>query len=164
MFTACNFTVVVMTTLDPQALSQLECAVSDNGNVSCNASIDCDMELGVMCLEQDFVTRLVNQKDTTNCETMSTSYSTKVSDNSESQSTVQTTENVSQGSSQNCAIASSATSEVEQPSSKMSGSCPIASLGGVIDLLVVALLGLAIGLTVTCCVLGKRRSQKQQAE
>ncbi|XP_064397460.1 neurotrypsin-like [Halichondria panicea] len=37
-----------------------------------------------------------------------------------------------------------------------------AVLGGVIGLLVVALLGLAIGLTVTCCVLGKRRSQKQQ--
>ncbi len=41
---------------------------------------------------------------------------------------------------------------------------PIAALGGVIGLLVVALLGLAIGLTVTCCVLGKCRSQKQQAE
>ncbi len=41
---------------------------------------------------------------------------------------------------------------------------PIASLGGVIGLLMVALLGLAIGLTVTCCVLGKRRLQKQQAE
>ncbi len=37
----------------------------------------------------------------------------------------------------------------------------IASLGGVIGLLAVALVGLAI---VTCCVLGKRRSQKQQAE
>ncbi len=41
---------------------------------------------------------------------------------------------------------------------------PTAALGGVIGLLVVVLLGLAIGLTVTCCVLGKRRSQKQQAE
>ena len=47
------------------------------------------------------------------------------------------TENVSQ----------SVTSEVEQPSSEMMGSCPIAFLGGVIGLLVVALLGLAIGLT-----------------
>ncbi len=166
MFTACNFTVAVMTTLDPQASSQLECTVSDNENVSCTATSDCDMELGVMCLEQDFVTRLaiaiVDQKDTTNCETMSTS--TKVSDHSESQSTVPTTENVSQGSSQNGTIASSATSEVEQPSSEMLGSCPIASLGGVIGLLVVVLLGLAIGLTVTCCVLWKRRSQKQHAE
>ncbi len=36
------------------------------------------------------------------------------------------------------------------------------ALGGVIGLLVVVLVGLAIGLTVTCCVLGKRRSQKQQ--
>ena len=89
------------------------------------------------------------------------STSTEVSDD---QSTVPTTEIVSQGSSQNCAIASSATSEVEQPSSKMVGSCPIASLGGVIGLLVVALVGLAIGLTVTCCVLGKHRSQKQHAE
>ncbi len=50
MFTACNFTVVVMTTLDPQASSQLECAVSDNENVSCTATSDCDMELRVMCL------------------------------------------------------------------------------------------------------------------
>ncbi len=40
----------------------------------------------------------------------------------------------------------------------------IASLGGVIGLLVVVVVGLAIVLTVTCCVLGKRRSQKQQAE
>ncbi len=58
------------------------------------------------------------------------------------------------------------TSEVDQSISanEMVGSCPIASLGGVIGLLVVALVGLAIGLTVTCCVLGKRRSQKQQAE
>ncbi len=141
-----------MTTLNPQASSQLECTVSDNGNVSCTATSDCDMELRVMCLEQDFVTRLaiaiVNQKDTTNCETMSTS--TKVSDNS---------------SGQNCGIASGTTSEVEQPSNnEMLGSCPIAFLGGVIGLLVVVLLGLAIGLTVTCCVFGKRRSQKQQAE
>ncbi len=156
MFTACNFIVAVMTILNPQASSQLECTVSDNGNVSCTATSDCDMELGVICLEQDFVIRLVDQECTTNCETMSTS--TEVSDNSKSQPT---TENVSKGSSQNCAIASSATSEVEQPSSKMSGSCPIASLGGVIGLLVVALVGLAI---VTCCVLWKHRSQKQQAE
>ncbi len=58
------------------------------------------------------------------------------------------------------------TSEVDQSISanEMLGSCPIASLGGVIGLLVVALVGLAIGLTVTCCVLGKCRSQKQQAE
>ena len=152
-----------MTILNPQASSQLECTISDNGNVSCTATSDCDMELGVMCLEQDFVTRLVNQECTTNCETMSTS--TEVSDD---QSTVPTTENVSQGNNQNCSIASSATSKVEQPSSKMvennNCTCPIAALGGVIGLLVVALVGLAIGLTVTCCVLGKRRSQKQQAE
>ncbi len=95
MFTACNFAVAVMTTLDPQASSQLKCTI--NGNVSCTGTSDCDMELGVMCLEQDFVTRLVNQECTTNCETMSTS--TEVSDD---QSTVTTTtENVSQGSSQN---------------------------------------------------------------
>ncbi len=36
------------------------------------------------------------------------------------------------------------------------------ALGGVIGLLVVVLIGLVIGLTVTCWVLGKRRSQKQQ--
>ncbi len=83
------------------------------------------MELGVMCLEKNFVTRLVDQE---------------------------------------CTIASSATSEVEQPSSKMVGSCPIASLGGVIGLLVVVLTGLAIVLTVTCWMFGKRRSQEQQAE
>ncbi len=125
MFTACNFIVAVMTILNPQASSQLECTVSDNGNVSCTAISNCDMELRVICLEQDFVTRLVDQE---------------------------------------CTIASSATSEVEQPSSKMVESCPIASLGGVIGLLVVVLIGLAIVLTVTCCVLGKHRSQKQQAE
>ena len=58
------------------------------------------------------------------------------------------------------------TSEVDQSISanEMVGSCPVAALGGLISLLVVVLLGLAIGLTVTCCVLGKRRSQKQQAE
>ena len=58
------------------------------------------------------------------------------------------------------------TSEVDQSISanEMVGSCPIASLGGVTGLLVVVLVGLAIVLTVTCCVLGKRRSQKQQAE
>ncbi len=65
------------------------------------------------------------------------STSTEVSDD---QSTVPTTENISHGSSQNCAIVSSATSEVEQPSSKMvennNCTCPIASLGGVIGLLV----------------------------
>ncbi len=36
------------------------------------------------------------------------------------------------------------------------------ALGGVIGLLVVVLIGLVIGLTVTCWVLGKCRSQKQQ--
>ena len=41
---------------------------------------------------------------------------------------------------------------------------PIATLGGVIGLMVVVLIGLVIGLTVTCWVLGKRRKQKQQAE
>ncbi len=87
MLTARNFTVAMMTTLDPQASSQLECTISANGNVSCTATSDCDMELGVMCLEQDFVTRLVDPKDTTNCETMSTS--TEVSDD---QSTVPTTQ------------------------------------------------------------------------
>ncbi len=58
------------------------------------------------------------------------------------------------------------TSEVDQSTlaKEMGGSCPVAALGGLIGLLVVVLLGLAIGLTVTCCVLGKRRSQKQQAE
>ncbi len=40
---------------------------------------------------------------------------------------------------------------------------PIATLGGVIGLLVIVLIEL-VGLTVTCWVLGKRRSQKQQAE
>ncbi len=120
-----NFTVAVRTMLELQESSQLECTVSDNGNVSCTAMSDCDMELGVMCLEKNFVTRLVDQE---------------------------------------CTIASSATSEVEQPSSKMVGSCPIASLGGVIGLLVVVLTGLAIVLTVTCWMFGKRRSQKQQAE
>ncbi len=50
-----------------------------------------------------------------------------------------------------------------EPTTNNTGS-PIAALGGVIGLLVVVLVGLAIGLTVTCCVLGKRRSQKQQAE
>ncbi len=50
-----------------------------------------------------------------------------------------------------------------EPTTNNTGS-PIAALGGVIGLLVVALLGLAIGLTVTCCVLWKHRSQKQQAE
>ncbi len=58
------------------------------------------------------------------------------------------------------------TSEVDQSTlaKEMIGSCPVAALGGLIGLLVVVLLGLVIGLTVTCCVLGKRRSQKQQAE
>ncbi len=50
-----------------------------------------------------------------------------------------------------------------EPTTNDAGS-PIAALGGVIGLLVVVLIGLAIGLTVTCCVLGKHRSQKQQAE
>ncbi len=58
------------------------------------------------------------------------------------------------------------TSEVDQSTlaKEMVESCPVAALGGLIGLLVVVLLGLVIGLTVTCCVLGKRRSQKQQAE
>ncbi len=50
-----------------------------------------------------------------------------------------------------------------EPTTNNAGS-PIAALGGVIGLLAVVLIGLAIGLTVTCCVLGKHRSQKQQAE
>ncbi len=58
------------------------------------------------------------------------------------------------------------TSEVDQSTlaKEMVGSCPVAALGGLIGLLVVVLLGLAIGLTVTCCVLEKRSQQKQQAE
>ncbi len=49
------------------------------------------------------------------------------------------------------------TSKVDQSiNDEMVGSCPIATLGGVIGLLVVMLIGLVIGLTVTCWV-GKHR-------
>ncbi len=128
------------------------CTLTTSSTLSCTptVNINCDhsMDLSVACKTyQDVIgsviNRTIDQTLQTCPEQTTTSGTNQPTTNSQS----------------------TTTSEVDQSSTlAMVGSCPTASLGGVIGLLVVVLLGLAIGLTVTCCVLGKCRSQKQQAE
>ncbi len=123
-------------------------------------SVD-SMDLGVVCkTHQDVIgsviKRTIEQTLQTCLEQTTTSETIHPTTNSQPTTT--------SGTNQPATTTSEVDQSVTLANNEMVGSCPIASLGGVIGLLVVALVGLAIGLTVTCCVLGKRRSQKQQAE
>ncbi len=116
------------------------CTLTTSSTLSCTptVNINCDhsMDLGVVCKTyQDVIGSVINRTINQTLQTCPE----------------QTTNN-------------DITLAVEVQSCDDNTGSLIASLGGVIGLLVVALMGLAIVLTVTCCVLGKRRSQKQQAE
>ncbi len=124
------------------------------------------------CLEQ--TTTCVTNQPTTNSQPATTSGTNQPTTNSQPVTTSGpnhptnsqpiTTGGTNQPTTNSKLTMTSGTNQPATLAKEMVGSCPVAALGGVIGLLVVALLGLAIGLTVTCCVLGKRRSQKQQAE
>ncbi|XP_064397393.1 uncharacterized protein LOC135344175 isoform X3 [Halichondria panicea] len=109
-------------------------------------SVDNSMDLGVVCkTHQDVISSVINR---TINQTLQTCLE----------------QTMTSGTNQPATTSSEVDQFITLANNEMVGSCPTVVLGGVIGLLVVALLGLAIGLTVTCCVLWKRRSQKQQAE
>ena len=115
------------------------CTLTTSSTLSCTptVNVNCDhsMDLGVMCKTyQDVIGSVINR---TIDQTLQTCPE-------------QTTNN-------------DLTLADEVRSCNNTGS-PIAALGRLVGLLMVALLGLAIGLTVTCCVFGKCRSQKQSVE
>ncbi len=137
--------------------STLSCTPGPTVNINCGHSMD----LSVVCKTyQDVIGSVINRTIDQTLQTCPEQTMTSGTNQPTTISLQTTTSKTNQPA--------PTTSEVDQfvtlANNKMVGSYPTASLGGVIGLLVVALMGLAIGLTVTCCVLGKRRSQKQQAE
>ncbi|XP_064397406.1 neurotrypsin-like isoform X1 [Halichondria panicea] len=107
---------------------------------------DDSMDLGVVCkTHQDVISSVINRTINQTLQTCPEQTTTS-------------------GTNQPATTSSEVDHFITLANNEMVGSCPTVVLGGVIGLLVVALLGLAIGLTITCCVLWKLRSQKQQAE
>ncbi|XP_064397298.1 scavenger receptor cysteine-rich domain superfamily protein-like isoform X2 [Halichondria panicea] len=126
------------------------CTLTTSSSLSCTptVNVNCDhsMDLGVVCkTHQDVIGSVINRTIDQTLQTCPEPTTTS-------------------GTNQPAPTTSEVDQFVTLANNKMMGSCPTAALGGLIGLLVVVLLGLAIGLTVTCCVLGKRWSQKQQAE